>query len=302
VPSVAREPVVAVCTNRSPAAVAEALTALAAQVPGDRIALVTSGLSADQVAAHAASAPGPVLVEASPGLSLARNRALAWAPAGGAIAYVDDDAVIGPGWWEALVRRWGSAGPLVGVIGGPIRPRWSVPPPRWVSGPILPALTLLDLGPDERELDPEVTAVYGANISFATDALRAAGGFDPGYGHSGSRIFFAEEDEAQRALARQGYRVLYAPELEVEHVIPAGRLTRRSFVRRRFAYGRSLGARGGRDAVTASRQLATSAPGAVVAAAQRDGRLFMERTVRAAENAGVLAGLARRRPAAGRRG
>jgi glycosyltransferase involved in cell wall biosynthesis len=299
---VASEPVVAVCTNRSPAAVAEALAALAGQVPADRIAVVTSGLSPDQVASHGASAPGPVLVEPRPGLSLARNRALAWAPAGGAIAYVDDDAVIGPGWWEALVGRWAGAGPEVGVIGGPIRPRWSIPPPRWVSDPILPALTLLDLGPHERELDPEVTAVYGANISFATDALRAAGGFDPTYGHSGTRIFFAEEDQAQRLLARQGYRVLYAPELAVEHVIPPARLTRRSFVRRRFAYGRTLGARGARDAVTASRQLATSAPGAVVAAAQRDGRVFMERAVRAAENAGVLVELPRRWAAAARRG
>jgi GT2 family glycosyltransferase len=299
---VAREPVVAVCTNRSPAAVAEALSALAGQAPADRIALVTSGLTAGQVAAHACSAPGPVLVEERPGLSRARNRALAWAPEGGAIAYVDDDAVVGPGWWDALVSRWASAGPRVGVIGGPIRPRWSVPPPRWVSDPILPALTLLDLGPDERELDPDVTAVYGANISFATDALRAAGGFDTTYGHSGSRIFFSEEDQAQRALARQGYRVLYAPELAVEHVIPPDRLTRRSFVRRRFAYGRALGARGGRSALLASRQFATSAPGAVVAASRRDGRLFMERAVRAAENAGVLAGLPRRWAAAARRG
>jgi GT2 family glycosyltransferase len=302
VPSVPSEPVVAVCTNRSPAAVEEALSALAGQVPAERIAVVTSGLSAGEVAAHASSAPGPVLAEPRPGLSLARNRALEWAPGGGAIAYVDDDAVIGPGWWEALGRRWAAAGPDVGVIGGPIRPRWSVPPPRWLSDPILPALTLLDLGPAERELDPELTAVYGANISFATDALRAAGGFDPAYGHSGRRIFFAEEDEAQRALARHGYRILYAPELAVEHVIPPGRLTRRSFVRRRFAYGRALGARGGRSAATAARQLATSGPGAVVAAAQGDGRLFMERTVRAAENAGVLVEMPRRRAAARRRG
>jgi GT2 family glycosyltransferase len=296
------EPVVAVCTNRSPAAVAEALAALAGQAPADRIAVVTSGLSPDRVAAHRASAPGPVLVEAGPGLSLARNRALHWAPAGGAIAYVDDDAVVGPGWWDALVRRWAEAAPDVAVIGGPILPRWSIPAPRWVSDPILPALTLLDLGPTERELDPEVTTVFGANISFAIDPLRQAGGFDPAYGHSGNRVFFSEEDEAQRALARRGYRVLYAPELSVEHVIAPGRLTRRSFVRRRFAYGRSLGARGGRGALAAARQLATSAPGAGVALAQRDGRLFMERAVRAAENAGVLAELPRRWAAAARRG
>jgi glucosyl-dolichyl phosphate glucuronosyltransferase len=299
---VAREPVVAVCTNRSPADVAEALAALSENAPPERIVVVTSGLASRQVAAHRAVAPGPVIEEPRPGLSLARNRALAWAPAGGAIAFVDDDAVVDPGWWDALMRRWAATGDEVAVIGGPIRPRWAAPRPDWVSDPILATLTLLDLGPDERLLDTEVTTVFGANVSFAVDPLRAAGGFDPAYGHSGGRVFFSEEDEAQRALARAGYSVLYAPELGVQHVIPPERLTRRSFARRRFAYGRALGARGGRRGRVALRQLATSGPGALVALAGRDGALFMERAVRAAENAGVLAGLRRRRAAAARRG
>jgi GT2 family glycosyltransferase len=293
---VSGEPVVAVCTNRAPAAAAEALTALTAQAPPGRILVVTSGLSSDAVAAHRAAAPGPVEAEAAPGLSLARNRALEWAAAQGApaVAYVDDDAIVDRGWWTALVQRWTAADERVGVVGGPIRPRWPGGPPAWVSGPILPTLTLLDLGDEERELDPAVTTVFGANISFAVAALREIGGFDPSYGHSGKRVFFSEEDQAQRALAARGYRIVYAPELGVQHVIPPERLTRRSFVRRRFAYGRALGQRDGRGSARALRQVATSAPGAFVALVRGDQKRFMERAVRTAENAGVLAGRARR--------
>src|SRR5262249_9770883 len=168
------------------------------------------------------------------------------------------------------------------------------PPPTWLSEPILPTLTLLDLGPDERELDPEVTTVFGANISFAVAPVREVGGFDPAFGHTGKRVFFSEEDQAQRALAARGYRILYAPQMGVQHVIPVERLTRGAFVRRRFAYGLALGTGGGRRAGGAVRQIATSGPGALVALARRDGRLFMERAVRTAENAGVLAGKVRR--------
>jgi glycosyltransferase involved in cell wall biosynthesis len=293
---VSREPVVAVCTNRAPDAVAEALAALSAQVPGERIVVVTSGLEADLVAAHRAVAPGPVEAEERAGLSLARNRALDWAAGTGAraVAYVDDDAVVDRNWWDNLVQRWAAADDRLAVIGGPIRPRWSITPPAWMSRAILPALTLLDLGDEERELDPAETTVFGANISFAVEPLREIGGFDPAYGHSGKRIFFSEEDQAQRALAARGYRVLYAPELGVRHVIPADRLTRRSFIRRRFAYGRALAARGGRTKGMALRQLSTSGPGALVALARRKPKLFMERTVRGAENLGVLVGRARR--------
>jgi hypothetical protein len=154
----------------------------------------------------------------------------------------------------------------------------------------MPALTLLDLGDEVRDLDPAVTTVYGANVSFRCEPLRAVGGFDPAFGHAGARAFFSEEDEAQRALARVGYRVRYVPDVAVRHVIPAERLTRGSFLRRRFAYGATLGVRGARPRRLAARQAASSAAGAVAAAASGRDALFMERAVRAAENLGVLLG------------
>jgi GT2 family glycosyltransferase len=282
---------VAVCTNRRSTAVAEALSALRGQVDRDSLALVLSGLPAAEEAAHRAAFDGVVLVEPRPGLSRARNRALAWAAEAGAdaLAFVDDDAVVGPGWWSALGRRWDEAPAAVACIGGPIRPRYAIPPPSWFSDGIAHALTLLDRGPSVRDLDPSLEAVYGANISFRVEPLRAIGGFDPALGHAGGRVFFAEEDEAQRALVRLGYGVRYVPDAAVEHVIPGERLTRGSFIRRRFAFGAALGLRGGRGRGLAARQALISAAGALAAAASGREALAMERAVRAAENLGVLA-------------
>jgi GT2 family glycosyltransferase len=208
------------------------------------------------------------------------------------LAFVDDDAVVDPGWYDALRTRWDEAPSEVACIGGPIRPRYSVPPPPWFSDGIAHVLTVLDRGPDVRDLDPDVEAVYGANISFRVEPLRGAGGFDPALGHAGSRTFFGEEDEAQRALVRLGYRVRYVPDAGVTHVIPADRLTRKSFLRRRYAFGAALGMRGGRGRSLAARQAMASGGGAITAAASGRQALAMERAVRAAENLGVL--LARR--------
>jgi GT2 family glycosyltransferase len=267
---------VAVCTNRSPEA---ALEALRPQVPAGALTVVVSGRE------------DPVfLSEPRPGLSHARNRALAWAAEGGAevLAFVDDDAVVDPGWYDALRARWQEAPDDVACIGGPIRPRFSVPPPAWFSDGIAHVLTLLDRGPAVRDLDPDAEAVYGANISFRVGPLREAGGFDPSLGHSGTRVFFGEEDEAQRALVRLGYRVRYVPDAGVTHVIPAERLTRRSFLRRRFAFGKALGIRAGRSRAAAARQALASGTGALAAAITHRDALAMERAVRAAENLGVL--------------
>jgi hypothetical protein len=71
-------------------------------------------------------------------------------------------------------------------------------------------------------------------------------------------------------------------------------MTRRSFVRRRFAYGKALGARNGRSASRAWHTIGRSGPGFVVAFFKRDRKKFMERLVRTAENFGVLLGKARR--------
>jgi succinoglycan biosynthesis protein ExoM len=263
---------VAICTSREP--VAGCLEALREQVPPERLVVVGSG-----------GRDGD-LVEPHPGLSHARNRALDWAAEQGVgvLAYVDDDAIVEPGWYEALSRRWDEAPPDVACIGGPIRPRFAAEPPPWYSDAIKHVLTLLDRGPEVRDLDPDREAVYGANISFRVEPLHQAGGFDPALGHSGGRIFFGEEDEAQRALVALGHRVRYVPDAAVWHVIGADRLTRRSFLRRRFAFGVSLGMRGGRSRRLAARRALAGALGAIAA---RDPQVRMDRAVRAAENVGV---------------
>src|SRR4051794_14868747 len=291
---------VAVCTNRQAADVAECLAALASQVPANELAVVTSALPEGAVEAHRKASPGTVLAEPMPGLSRARNRALAWAAEADVIAFLDDDAVAADGWRQALGRRWDDAAEAVACIGGPIRPRYEVPPPAWLSDGISFALTLLDRGPEVRDLDPEIEAVYGANISFRVEPLERIGGFDPSLGHGadGRAIYFAEEDEAQRALARLGFTIRYVPDAAVWHVIGPERLTRGSFLRRRFAFGRALGSRGGRPRQLAARQAILSGARTIAAAARRDQALAMERGVRAAETAGVLAP-GPRRPRAG---
>ena len=281
---------VAVCTNRRPDETAAQLAALERQVGVGAVLVVLSGLARPEAEAHRARHRGPVLEAPLPGLSRARNRALAACADDEVLAFVDDDAEVAEGWWDALRRAWAEAPPDVACIGGPIRPLYSIPPPAWLSDALLPALTVLDLGTRTLDLDPNQTTVYGANVSFRAGPLRRAGGFDPAFGHSGRRVFFSEEDEAQRALALLGHRVRYVPDAGVWHLIPAARLTRRSFLRRRFAYGAVLGMRRARGRPEAALQVARSALGTVAATLTARNALGMERAVRAAENLGVLVG------------
>ncbi len=284
---------VAVCTNRAPAAIHPCLRALGEQGGEPEVLLVTSGLDEAEAQAHARALESVLpaarlLREPRPGLSRARNLALADCADEDVLAFVDDDALVAPDWFERLRAAWEAAPERVACIGGPIRARFEGDRPAWLSDVLLPALSVLDRGDRPLDLDPSVATVFGANISFRAGPLRAVGGFDPAFGHTGARVGFSEEDEAQRALAATGFGVRYDPGPWVWHVIPAERLQAGEVLRRRFRYGATLGVRGARRPGIAARQALTSALGAPVALAAGDRPLAMERAVRAAENAGAL--------------
>src|SRR3954471_19969172 len=116
---------VAICTNRSPAAVAACLRALAAEGVDGEVLLVASGLDEAAITAHrdalALVLPGArLLSEPRPGLSLARNAALAAVADDVVLAFVDDDAVVRRGWREAMTAAWRDAPERTACVGGPI--------------------------------------------------------------------------------------------------------------------------------------------------------------------------------------
>jgi GT2 family glycosyltransferase len=292
---------VAVCTNRPPRDVEACLDALALQGAGLGVMLVCSAV--DEVAAAGlartarATLPGVAVVrEPRVGLSHARNRALAACGDEEVVAFVDDDALVGPGWLRGLTAAWDAAAAPVACIGGPVRPRFVCDRPRWLTDAMLPALSMVDYGPRALDLDPSVRTAYGANVSFRCGPLRRVGGFDAAFGHRPGREWFSEEDEAQRALARAGYGIRYVPDAYVWHVVAPSRLQPGALLRRRFRYGATLGLRGARGRREAARHAATAALGAPVALLDGSEGLAMERALRAAENAGVLAAPLARRP------
>jgi GT2 family glycosyltransferase len=113
----------AVCTRNRPEQLARALDSLVAQSPAPAEILVIDNAPADTSTAHLVAQRFPgvrYLSEPVPGLDFARNRAL-HAATGEAVAFLDDDAVAGPGWCEAF-RLVFEAHPNVAVCTGRVQP------------------------------------------------------------------------------------------------------------------------------------------------------------------------------------
>ncbi len=291
-----------ICTNREPEQVREPLAAAAAQAAalGNAEALlVTSGLDEGPHAGLEVLAArlGARSLRAGPGLSTARNAALADVTDEDVLAFLDDDAIPHTDWLERLAARWAEAPADVACIGGAIEPRWGAEPPEWVSEGIWTSFSLLDRGEGVAELHPSRGEdVWGANVSFRAGPLRRVGGFDVARGPWPGVPLFGDESDAQRRLENAGHRILYAGDVRVEHLIGPERLTLGSLARRERWRGVSAAASGHRSPAGGVPRAFKAAAGLAVAGAARDRPLAGERWARMWRELGIAGmPLARRR-------
>ena len=167
---------------------------------------------------------GTLLVEATPGLSRARNVALREARAP-VIAYLDDDAIALADWCAAIVQAF-RAHEDAGIVGGPVEPIWPETAPTWLHKWQQGFLTIVDYGSDFRPLQ-EGEWLAGTNIAFRAEALRETGGFNEVLGRTGSALLSNEELAVSRKIADMGFHAYYLPEARVMHRVHAERVTQR---------------------------------------------------------------------------
>lgn len=188
--------------------------------------------------AQTARWPVRYLIESQQGKSYALNRGVREAT-GTLIAICDDDQVPDRGWLRALWHGYQAFD--ADAVGGPIRPRWAVPPPAWLLDPRLQAhIGLLDRG--ERPLvavTGDTNFLHGGNSAFRKAVLDDVGPFRTDLGPAGKRMGLGEDTELIARIGRAGKKILYVPDAVMFHHVPAERM-RVDYLRRwRFRGGRA---------------------------------------------------------------
>lgn len=221
---------VAICTWNRASLLERALSSLAAASrPRElRGVLVIDNGSTDETPQVARGLSGrlPIrlIAQSLPGLSASRNAALNACDTSH-ILFTDDDVIVDKEWITAFLAA-AARHPDATVFGGPIRPIFESPPPQ----SLIAAFPLLargfcgvDHGGPERSLEPG-SDVYGANMGFRLAGLGVAA-FDTRFGPVRERSVTGEETTLVDALRAAGHAVVWVPDMQVEHLVSAQRMS-----------------------------------------------------------------------------
>jgi glucosyl-dolichyl phosphate glucuronosyltransferase len=208
---------------------------------GDWEVLVVDNNSTDgtrAVVEHAA-ATFPVrlryVFEPEQGRSPALNAGIRLAD-GEIVVTTDDDVRVEPDWLDRARDGLDRLG--ADYVGGRVLPIWGRARPSWLphGGKHWAVIALLDFGADPMEFGERVP--LGVNMAFRRSAFERAGLLDPHTGRKAGTLLGQEIREWCIRARTAGLRGFYVPEMVVQHIIPASRLTKAYF--RRWFYWRGI--------------------------------------------------------------
>ena len=170
-----------------------------------------------------------IVNEPEPGLSVARNRGAACAK-GDVLVFLDDDAVVEPGWLAAYDAHF-AAHPRAAVQGR-IVPRFQGGKPMWIDDTLQLYYGLMDEG---ERAGPLRGNLHGGNFAVTLADFRRLGGFreDLGAGRAG----LGEDSEFCMRARAAGLPVRYEPRALIRHIIPSEKATRGEALRRCYRRG-----------------------------------------------------------------
>jgi GT2 family glycosyltransferase len=214
---------VVVCTREHPDALRACLDSLTVQeYPPFRI-LVVDNAPQTRATADVAAEFSTVdhLLEPRPGLSRARNAAVAKAP-GEILAFTDDD-VVADRYWLAEVARGLVEHPQADVLSGLILPaELETPAQVWFeefaghSLGFTPAVFSPETAHQQHPLNPLPAYGAGANMVFRPGVIESFGGFDPALG-AGTPAMGAEDTYAFMKVLSGGGTLAHVPTALVRH-------------------------------------------------------------------------------------
>jgi hypothetical protein len=136
------------------------------------------------------------------------------------------------------MRAAADSHPSYSIFGGPVLPRWEIPPDRWILewvplGPTFAVLYPAREGP----ISPRL--VFGPNMAIRAAAFEKGYRFNENLGPKGPHYAMGEETELNLRLAQAGFKAWHCKSAIVHHMIRASQMTQDWVLNKAIPYGRA---------------------------------------------------------------
>lgn len=223
---------VAICTWNRARSLERVLTAMADLriPPGTRweVVVVNNNSTDDTdavITRHTERIPLRRLFEPVPGISHARNRAVA-ETVSDFLLWIDDDALPHPDWLSAHLEAFNRF--HADLVIGKVDPLWETgTPPRWFVREFYGMFALLDYGDEPRIITDPRESGFNVNLGFRRELVDSIGIYRLDIG-TGRRAGGEDQDLCRRAHDA-GKVVVYQPHAVVQHIIPKARCSKRFY-------------------------------------------------------------------------
>jgi len=156
------------------------------------------------------------VVETQQGLSFARNKGIEVSKTD-IISYIDDDAIAREDFVENLIKAFEN-NPSYSALGGKVEPIYeNGKEPVWMNKYIFGIVSKVDYGNKEKEFTKKFPT--GCNMAFKKEILQEIGGFNT------DLVYRGDDKYVFTKLKEKGLKILYAPDVFVNHFIEAFRTT-----------------------------------------------------------------------------
>ena len=228
---------VVICTYNRDKFIGEALESLAKQnISSDKFeVIIVNNNSTDntEVICKKFIGQNPKLdvkyvIETNQGLSFARNRGIEESKYE-IITYIDDDAYTKSDFLK-IIFNYFNEHPTTAGIGGKVTPRYEIEEPKWMNKYLYGFVTKVDLDNKKRQFKKKEYPA-GCNMTYRKDLLQKVGGFN-------NKLKWRADDKYINFKIKEiSDKIMYLPDLEVEHTIDAYRTSDENFSKLSLKFG-----------------------------------------------------------------
>lgn len=177
--------------------------------------------------------------EENQGLSYARNRGYSEA-SGEWVAYVDDDAILRPGWLDSVLFSISYYG--FDIFGGPYYSWYRDGKKSWFPDIYGSNTKWLNYSVPQT-IEKEVS---GGNAVYKKELLDKSPGFPVDVGMAGSKMAYGEETYLIRWMRKElNVKVGFVPSMAIDHYVPLHKQELSWYVKRAYSEGRDFSIRNG---------------------------------------------------------